>query len=140
MDFAHWDYARQKQTKTQTQADSNTLPQNEGSVEGVLDVDSSLENDDNATGEVSRYVWPDFILTMLKRPTDWASWRKRVERSISAQKDIGKSSSNASIQDNHALIMSLIFFVFLRSIVTKRIVEICYSNFNRCDDRLMASI
>ena len=28
------------------------------------------------------YVWPDFILDMLNRPTEWGSWRKKVERGL----------------------------------------------------------
>lgn len=28
------------------------------------------------------YIWPDFILDLLTRPSEWASWRKRVERAM----------------------------------------------------------
>ena len=112
MDFAQWDHARQKQKVTQAHKDSTTLPRNGGSVgtgtiSGVeaahTHADSAVDSSDNVVEEVPRYVWPEFVLTMLRRPTDWASWRKRVERSISAQKDIGKlhdiSSKNRSFVD-----------------------------------------
>jgi hypothetical protein len=37
----------------------------------------------------SHYKWPEFILGMLKKPVEWASWRKRVERAVLSNRDIG---------------------------------------------------
>jgi hypothetical protein len=37
----------------------------------------------------SHYQWPEFILGMLKKPVEWASWRKRVERAVLSNRDTG---------------------------------------------------
>ena len=122
MDFAQWDYARQRQT------DITTLPQGGWSVgvgsvghkntAGIGQVESlamgsttlskqegevKAEKEGEKEGEVQRYVWPDFVLAMLKKPTDWASWRKRVERSISGLNDVGKHCHVAELQ-SHCLL------------------------------------
>lgn len=39
-------------------------------VSGLADVDNRY------------YIWPDFILDLLNHPSEWASWRKRVERAM----------------------------------------------------------
>lgn len=37
------------------------------------------------------YVWPDFILNLLRQPSVWASWRKKVERAILSNIKPGKT-------------------------------------------------
>ena len=34
------------------------------------------------TSDYRYYVWPDFILDLLNRPTAWAAWRKKTERDL----------------------------------------------------------
>lgn len=34
------------------------------------------------TSDQRYYVWPDFILDLLNRPTAWAAWRKKTERDL----------------------------------------------------------
>jgi hypothetical protein len=47
------------------------------------------------------YVWPDFILEMLIKPREWASWRKRVERAALSNKEQGfKSRARKPILNN----------------------------------------
>ena len=41
------------------------------------------------------YVWPDFILDLLNRPTEWAIWRKRVERGSDVKKIRGEVIGNS---------------------------------------------
>ena len=43
----------------------------------------------NSRSSSSHYQWPEFILDMLKRPVEWASWRKRVERAVLSNRDTG---------------------------------------------------
>jgi len=32
------------------------------------------------------FQWPDFIIELIRKPRDWASWRKKVERGGNAQR------------------------------------------------------
>ena len=38
--------------------------------------------DGSNTSDYRYYVWPDFILDLLNRPTAWAAWRKKTERDL----------------------------------------------------------
>ena len=53
---------------------SNTTDVEDGERVGVTDSPSS--------SDYKYYVWPDFVLDLLNRPTAWAAWRKKTERDL----------------------------------------------------------
>lgn len=46
-------------------------------------------NISDSSSSKSHYQWPSFIINMLNKPTEWASWRKKVERSILSNREPG---------------------------------------------------
>lgn len=81
-----------------------------GKISKVIDiskiVDIDLEDgegeggvDGGESSEYRYYVWPDFILDLLNRPTAWAAWRKKTERDLMGGINImsGRQSEGGTI-------------------------------------------
>ena len=89
MDFANWDKERGRSSRfdemdqdyEEVKVEKKQFPlaptrQRENSFSSSGD-----QNQDQDPGS-NYYEWPDFLLNMMRQPSVWASWRKKVERSI----------------------------------------------------------
>ena len=90
MDFAKWHHALEPNhalasRSSESEESEDGDDEEEGSKEGEGSPNSSV-----ALSSPSHYLWPAFILTMLKKPIEWASWRKRVERAILSNREPGR--------------------------------------------------
>lgn len=95
LDFVKWDRDRGAvQKKGGEGGDGDGVGgasplENEGKDPGPNITDSSSSSSSSSSSK-SHYQWPSFIINMLNKPTEWASWRKKVERSILSNREPGK--------------------------------------------------
>ena len=92
MDFANWDKERGTRSSRfdeidqdfeEVKVEKKQFPvaptrQRENSFSSSGDQDQDQNQDPGS----NYYEWPDFLLNMMRQPSVWASWRKKVERSI----------------------------------------------------------
>lgn len=95
LDFVKWDRDRsiatcKKREQGGDGADDN-CPPNIGEEDGGSSItNGSSSSSSSSCASKSHYQWPSFIISMLNKPTEWASWRKKVERSILSNREPGK--------------------------------------------------
>lgn len=96
LDFVKWDRDRsiapcKRREQGGDRADGN-CPPNIGEMDRGPSITNSSSSSSSCASK-SHYQWPSFIISMLNKPTEWASWRKKVERSILSNREPGKPPS-----------------------------------------------
>ena len=90
MDFANWDKERGTRSSRFDEIDQDFVEVKVEKKQFPVAPTRHRENSFSSSGDQDRnqdpgsnyYEWPDFLLNMMRQPSVWASWRKKVERSI----------------------------------------------------------